>query len=420
MNSSDIVSSIISSASLCIHSQEYIDQYRIKNAFTRSRKLSFSDIMFLVLNYSHHSISINYARLREIFLKEKLPMVSKQALSKARQGISHEAFLHLFRLSVSEYYQHNPNLSLWNGFHVYAIDGSTIQIPDSKENLQIFGANPNKYEKDTPLASVSALYDIMNDILIDVHLNTYRFNERDSAKLHIDFLPDFPNSIVIFDRGYPSEDLFRFLQQKDVFFLMRVPKTFKKAINDETDTFFTYPAKKIENELTLRSIHFPLENGNEEYLVTNLMPEQISESCFRELYSLRWGIESKYRELKNRLEIENFNSLKPVGIKQEFFAAMFLSNLSAIIKKESDRLIAEDLSVPKKHSYQSNRSYILNRIKSLIVVLLKSNVSIVAEMMRSLIQDAAKVLSIVRPGRKYGRYRKHTRRRFYSHMKNCI
>jgi len=77
-----------------------------------------------------------------------------------------------------------------------------------------------------------------------VDLKPYRFNERNFAKLHVDYLPDFPNAIVIFDRGYPSEDLIRFLQQRKVFFLMRVPKTFKKAIHDKTDILFTYPAKK--------------------------------------------------------------------------------------------------------------------------------------------------------------------------------
>lgn len=134
-----------------------------------------------------------------------------QALSKARQRISHEAFLNLFRISADEYYKHNKNIALWNGSHIYAVDRSTIQIPVSEENLKSFGYNPNKSEKDTPLACILALYDITNDILVEVHLKPYRFNERDSAKIHMDYLPDFPNSIVIFDRGYPSEDLFRFL-----------------------------------------------------------------------------------------------------------------------------------------------------------------------------------------------------------------
>jgi len=139
------------------------------------------------------------------------------------------------------------------------------------------------------------------------------------------------------------------------------------------------------------------------------------------LYSLRWGIESKYRELKNRLEIENFNSLKPICIKQEFYIAMFLSNVAAILKQEVDKKISSDASLNfKKHTYQANRSFILNRTKSIILILLKSEMDFVIQTIYCLTEEAAIVRSIIRPNRKYGRYRRHTRRKFYSHVKNCL
>ena len=75
----------------------------------------------------------------------------------------------------------------------------------------MFGGNPNKTKIISPLASASVLYDVINDILIDVSLHPYRYNERESAKAHVDFLPRFPNSIIPFDRGYPSEDMFHYL-----------------------------------------------------------------------------------------------------------------------------------------------------------------------------------------------------------------
>lgn len=421
MNFSKTITAILLSVSNCIYSEEYVNRYRINNAFTRSRKLSFSNIIRYIIHSSHHSVSVNYSSFRNMIYDEKLPMVSKQALSKARQGISHKAFLNFFRISVEEYYKHNKNTSLWNGFHLFAVDGTTIQIPVSEENLKTFGSNPNKYEKDTPLASVSALYDITNDILVDVNLKPYRFSERESAKLHMEYLPDKARSIVIFDRGYPSENLFRFLQQRKIFFLMRVPKTFKKIIYDEADTLFTFPSNKNFDEITLRSIHFTLKSGKEEYLVTNLMPDQMPQSQFEALYFFSWGIESKYRELKNRLEIENFNSLKPTCIKQEFYVAMFLSNLSAILKQEVDKKISSaPSSHNKKHTYQANRSYILNRLKNNILILLKSTKSFILKAIHILVEEAALIRSIVRPDRKYGRYRRHTRRKFYSHMKNCL
>lgn len=319
---------------------------------------------------------------------------------------------------MEQFYFLSTNLRTWNDFHIYAMDGSTIQIPESKENYEIFGGNPNKTQIMSPLASISVLYNVMNDILVDVSLHSYRYNERESARSHMDFLPEFPNSILLFDRGYPSEDMFRYLNSKNILFLMRVPKTFKKTISEQDDTLFTYPASRNKEALTLRSIHFLLEDGSSEYLVTNLAQNQMSTDKFFALYRLRWGVESKYRELKNRLEIEAFNSVKPISIRQEFFAAMYLSNLAAIIKSEADLMASA--SAGNKHDYQSNRSYILNRIKSYIIRLLRSSLSSCNKMICLIVEESSKIRSIIRPDRKFGRYRKHTRRRYYNHMKSCI
>lgn len=419
MDSCQVISSILQSTNQRITSNSFLEEHRIGNAFTRSGKLSFSRLIYFILQATHKSLSINYAQLRAVFSPTtNLPLVSKQALSKARQGISYKAFLALLRISVEQYYQHFKGLRLWNGFHIYAVDGSTIQIPDSQENIESFGGNPNKTGKLSPLASVSVLYDVMNDILVDVTLNAYRYNERTSAKEHIPFLPNFFNSIILFDRGYPSEELFRFLHSQGTLFLMRLPKTFKKAVFEQDDILFTYPAFESKEELTLRSLHFTLEDGSTEYLVTNLMPNQLEASQFSDLYQMRWGIESKYRELKNRLEIESFNCMKSIGIRQEFFAAMFLSNLTAILKQAADYLIPR--TSENKHVYQSSRSYILNRMKYNIVFLLRTANSARGKIIAQLLEEAIRVRSIVRPNRKFGRYRKNTRRRYYIHMKSCI
>lgn len=148
------------------------------------------------------------------------------------------------------------------------------------------------------------------------------------------------------------------------------------------------------------------------------MPEQMVEQNFTDLYRLGWEVESKYRELKNRFEIEAFNSVKPVSIQQEFFTAMYLSNLAAVIKWESDSKII--VSADNKHDYRSNCSYILNRIKSYIIRLLRSPLSICSEMICRIVEESSQIYSIIRSNRKFGRYRKHTLRRYYSHMKSCI
>ncbi len=413
-----LLTTILQSSNELITSESFLTKHRIGNAFTRSGKLSFTNLIYFILQSAHKSIQINYSTFLNGFLPETPPFVSKQAVSKARQGISHKAFLELFRLSVEQFYSRSANLHTWNGFHIYAVDGSTIQIPESEENYMVFGGNPNKTGKISPLASTSVLYDVMNNILVDVSFHVYRYNERESAKAHMNFLPGFPHSIIVFDRGYPSEDMFRFLNSRGILFLMRAPKTFKKAVFEQNDVLFTYPSSDNHESLTLRSIHFLLNDGSTEYLVTNLMPEQMESEKFPELYRLRWGVESKYRELKNRLEIEAFNSVKPVSIQQEFFAAMYLSNLAAIIKSEADLKVTA--SADNRHDYQPNRSYILNRIKNYIIHLLRSSSSACNKMISQIVEESAKILSVIRPNRKFGRYRKHTRRRYYNHMKSCI
>lgn len=418
MNVQQILSSIFKLADEKINSNIFCEKHRIGKAFSRNRNLSFSNLMYFILQSTHKSISINYAQLREHFSPVALPFVSKQAISKARQGISPEAFRELFHLSVEQFYKHSTHLSVWHGFHIYAVDGSTIQIPESEENSKIFGTNPNQTAKESPLASISVLYDVLNDLLVDVSLHPYRHNERTSAKEHVGFLPNFQNTVILFDRGYPSEDLFRFLDSQNIYFLMRLPKSYKKAIFEEEDSFLTYPASCKKKQLTLRSIHLPLNDGNTEYLVTNIMQNEMKYPLFKELYRLRWGVESKYRELKNRLEIEAFNCVKPVCILQEFFAAMFLSNLAAILKKDVDSHIP--VSCCNKYIYRANRSYILNRIKSCIVRFLRTSLSDCERMIFKIVEEAFRVLSVIRPGRSFGRYRKQTRRKYYNHMKSCI
>lgn len=117
-----------------------------------------------------------------------------------------------------------------------------MQISESKENYEVFGRNPNK-----TLASISVFYDVMKDILIDVSLNSYCFNERKSS-------------------------------------------------------LFSYRSFGNKESLNLRSVHFLLENGNIEYLVTNLIPEQMTVANSPDLYRLQWELKASTGNLKTGLK----------------------------------------------------------------------------------------------------------------------
>lgn len=61
---------------------------------------------------------------------------------------------------------------------------------------------------------------------------------------------------------------------------------------------------------------------------------------FKELYFLRWRIESKYKEFKSSIEIEEFSGNRQISIKQDFYASIYLSMVTSLIKRDADIGIA--------------------------------------------------------------------------------
>lgn len=57
-------------------------------------------------------------------------------------------------------------------------------------------------------------------------------------------------------------------------------------------------------------IKIPLENESLEVLATNLSEIEFSTDEIKELYHMRWGIETAYETLKSRLQLENFTGTK--------------------------------------------------------------------------------------------------------------
>ena len=51
----------------------------------------------------------------------------------------------------------------------------------------------------------------------------------------------------------------------------------------------------------------------------------------RELYRRRWGIETKYDVVKNRLELENFSGRTVENVKQDYYAMMTPANAASIL-----------------------------------------------------------------------------------------
>jgi IS4 transposase len=65
----------------------------------------------------------------------------------------------------------------------------------------------------------------------------------------------------------------------------------------------------------------------------------MEDAVFRELYYKRWPIETKYNQLKQKFELENFSGRLAEHIKQDFYAMMTVSNMLSSGLREANETI---------------------------------------------------------------------------------
>ena len=379
MNRIDICKNIIQSIKDYITTPEKLEPHRVKNHFVRKRKLSLFQVIVYLLYTSKASMFQNLSRIREDLGNLDFPDISKQALSKARQFINPALFKELYYLSVDLFYKQLPSRKLWNGYHLFAIDGSKIELPNSKSNFEFFGemfGYPDPNRRFT-MGLGSIVYDVLDDYIVHASFQRYLASERSAALEHLHNLEDlniYQNSVIIFDRGYYSEDMFRYCVEHQHLCLMRLKQNYNIAKKCFGDIITVLPGntKDGTEDIKIRVIEVTLGDGTKEYLATNLFDSHISQKMFRELYFYRWPVETKYKELKSRLAIEEFSGATTTSVLQEFYINVLLSNLSSLIKNQVDEEIQITAKSTNKYRYQTNQAFIIGRIKTIVPKILSN------------------------------------------------
>ena len=108
------------------------------------------------------------------------------------------------------------------------------------------------------------------------------------------------------------------------------------------------PQTKGIYPLELRVVRVKISENLYESLVTNLDPFTFTSKELKELYHLRWGIETSFRELKYALGLSHFHARKLDFIIQEIYARLIMYNFSMAIA------LAVAASEPIKSGYQLN------------------------------------------------------------------
>ena len=263
-------------------------------------------------------------------------------------------------------------------------------------------------------ARLSALYDVLNRIALEVKLANWRMGERRLAAEHLMAVGE--RDLTLTDRGYASYEWFARQLQAGRQFVCRCERnTFESVAQlfqaDQANRSIQVKLRRtrcaqasikaagLPEEITIRLVTLRLATGELEVLAISLLDElAYPTESFAELYQQRWGVESFFGVLKGRLSLENFSGRTVEAIRQETHATVFLSNLETVITRPAqERLKQKDSE--RKLPAQVNHAVAFHAIKSQIIDLLMSRKP-VEEVLRKLEAKFLQDPVSVRKGRK--------------------
>jgi len=383
----------------------FLCESRIKETyFTRigNNKMTFKSIVIFILNFIKKSLQLE---LDDFFnsINGTNFSVTKQAFSEARQKISPTAFIKMSDEIIKWFYR-DTDFKRYKGYRLLSIDGTILEIADTEKLRNEFGYIETKTTK-TARARAEGLYDVENDMILTSVIGKYKASERAQAEELINKLENlnFSNDLILFDRGYPSREFILFIESKKIHYLMRVSTAFLNVVvtveNEDQIVETKYKGKVIK----MRVLKFQLDSGVTEILITNVFDESFSVADFKVLYFKRWGIEVKYNELKNRLQVENFSGETPIAIEQDFYATMYLSNMVSLAKMDANAIIMEENKNKNlKYEYKVNTNILIGKLKnSLVSMLLEERPRKRSKILDKIMKEIAHNIIPIRPGRHF-------------------
>ncbi len=332
--------------------------------FTRHRLFDFKTIIKTLMTLNGKTMDNELIDL--FFSKDHIP--SDSALIQQRNKLRYDALHHLLKL-----FQQQPSeTQLYKGYRLLAIDGSGLNIADNKDDadsrhLGIGGKAPFNE------IFIHALFDVLQQTYVDLCIT--KLHKNNEPRVFVNMLKDFKSSVpVIFlgDMNYSTFNIMAHVQTINQFYLLRtkditsngsastfvLPKEdvfdlslpdltltrlhsaqnskdnnlLRYITRDSTFDFLSTRSKENENQffpLPLRIVRLKISDDKFETIYTNLDPLAFPASVIKQLYSLRWGVETSFRRLKHTLGIIYTHSKKADFIFQEIFAKAIMFNFIA-------------------------------------------------------------------------------------------
>lgn len=340
------------------------------------------------------------------------------ALSKARDRLGVAPLRSLFKKSAEQWVGSTAG-HVFHGRRVFALDGTTVRIPDTPGNEATFGRPAtSRGHTSYPQLRMVTLRDTATRLIRAASFGSFKQAE---IRLAHDLLSHVESgSLVVMDRNFLSYAFLWNLYQRGADFLVRVKRNVKFEVLEELGPGDAIVRVRISRALRrehpdlprewiLRRITYrPAGTTTDFVLFTTLMlAEEIPAHDLRGLYPERWEEETGYDELKTHLcgtttitRPTVLRSKTSKRIEQELYGLLIAYNaMRATMALAAPRAATSHPLPARRLSF----IHALERMREAVRDMMQAATRRLFECFEHLLDAIARVVVPLRPGRSHPR-----------------
>jgi hypothetical protein len=268
--------------------------------------------------------------------ESKVRVTGKSGISQARKRLGHEPVKQLYHEIVNPIATKETRGAWYRDWRLISIDGSTMDVADTKENREYFGRpGSSRGEAAYPQLRFVSVVENGTHVLFGTQVSSYRIAEN---ILSDDVLPNLePGVLCLADRNFFSFSRWQKAQGTGADLLWRVVRNAvlpcEKRLNDGSylSRIYANPKdrRKNKNGVQVRVIEYRLEGVPDtediyRLICTVLDADTAPAKELAALYHERWEIETAFGELKTHLRGARIvlRSKSPELVLQEFYGLL--------------------------------------------------------------------------------------------------
>jgi Transposase DDE domain len=236
------------------------------------------------------------------------------------------------------------NIRRWKGFDIFLVDGSTLNIPDTKANAQKF-SRPT-ISRGLLKARVLGVFSLASGGLVEFAFRSFSGKGCGEVSMLRDLIPRLcaTKALVIMDKLFGDLETLSLLCAHRIEFI--VPRFanhssyYRIERLGKNDYLVALQVRGSDEILILREVRIYLKTKGFRVktldLVTSLIdPKLYSKDDIAQAYWYRWNAETDFRSLKCGLKMDILRCQTPEMIEKEIWAHILVYNLIHTVMTEA-------------------------------------------------------------------------------------